>query len=266
VIDETTDDADGDGFLNCDDNCCDVYNPGQEDGDLNGIGDACDCTSVTPVGNTVTVSHAGSTQIHWAAVPGIAAYNVYRGYVGPAASFTYDQQCMEPNVAATTATEVLSPLYANLFYYLVTSKCPVGETESTLGFATGPVPRPTVFVCPDPTSDLDGDGTEEAVDNCPGLANGAQADADTDGRGDVCDNCVTDFNPAQEDLDGDGVGDACDGDRDGDGIPEDFDGDPGTVNPCTGGVTASCDDNCPDIFNPTQSDADANGIGDACDP
>jgi hypothetical protein len=264
VVDETTDDADGDGFLNCDDNCCDVYNPGQEDGDLNGIGDACDCTSVPPVG-TLTISQPGLTQIDWAAVPGITAYHVYRGYTSPAAPFGYNQQCMEPNVMAPTATDLLSPLYGHLFYYLVASKCPVGEEESSLGDATGPTPRPAVFVCPDPAADLDGDGTEEAVDNCPGIANGAQADAEGDGRGDVCDNCVTESNPSQSDLDGDGAGDACDPDRDGDGIPEDFDGNPGTVSPCTGGATVMCDDNCPDIFNPGQEDADADGIGDACE-
>ncbi len=36
--------------------------------------------------------------------------------------------------------------------------------------------------------------------------------------------------------------------------------------PCTGGETELCQDNCPLDFNPNQDDLDADGIGDACDP
>lgn len=70
----------------------------------------------------------------------------------------------------------------------------------------------------------------------------------------------------QPDQDNDGTSDACDPDKDGDGILEDGD-DSGIAgdNPCTGGATTNCDDNCPDIFNPTQSDIDGDGEGDYCD-
>jgi aminopeptidase N len=56
---------------------------------------------------------------------------------------------------------------------------------------------------------------------------------------------------------------------DNDGIPGDGDasGIPGD-NPCVGGATEDCDDNCPDIYNPTQEDNSppgGNGIGEACD-
>jgi hypothetical protein len=56
------------------------------------------------------------------------------------------------------------------------------------------------------------------------------------------------------------------GDPDGDGVCADGDvsgiaGD----NPCTGGDTVFCDDNCPAIPNPDQTDTDGDGIGGACE-
>ncbi|MCP3977814.1 MAG: hypothetical protein GY716_00595 [bacterium] len=56
-------------------------------------------------------------------------------------------------------------------------------------------------------------------------------------------------------------------DQDADGVEEDGDGS-GTAgdNPCADQVTTSCDDNCPDVYNPNQEDVDGDGLGDACDP
>jgi hypothetical protein len=110
--------------------------------------------------------------------------------------------------------------------------------------------------------DSDGDRVVNAEDNCPATANANQADSNGDGQGDACDaddsdadgvpdsadNCANEANPLQEDADHDGLGNACEtDDSDGDDVPD--------------GI-----DNCPSAFNPGQFDEDHNGIGDSCDP
>jgi hypothetical protein len=98
-------------------------------------------------------------------------------------------------------------------------------------------------------TDSDGDSVPDACDNCPSVANTNQADDDNDGVGNACDPCPLD---ASNDSDGDSVCgevDVCPSDPD-----NDVDGDQICGN----------EDNCPVNANPSQADADRNGIGDAC--
>jgi streptogramin lyase len=129
----------------------------------------------------------------------------------------------------------------------------------------------------------DADGVGDECDNCPDDDNPDQSDLNDDGVGDVCqdalagpdtdgdgwpddeDNCPDDANPDQSDLNDDGFGDVCQDalagpDSDGDGIPDD-----GGDAPCAHLETVDCDDNCPDVANPDQSDVDGDGEGAACE-
>ncbi|MFQ5498998.1 MAG: M14 family zinc carboxypeptidase [Candidatus Zixiibacteriota bacterium] len=132
---------------------------------------------------------------------------------------------------------------------------------------------------PQVNADSDGDGINDAVDNCPSTFNPLQEDTDSDGIGDSCDNCVLTLNPGQTDTDSDGIGDSCDNcvsvanatqdDADADGIGDLCDNCPAVSNTLQedfdlDNVGDSCD-NCPLVSNPGQEDANSNGVGDACD-
>lgn len=163
----------------------------------------------------------------------------------------------------------------------------LGNPRSFDGMQDG-IPAPdlgAVEFTPGTAGDLDADGIDDSIDNCPSVHNPSQADADGDLVGDTCDNCPADPNPPDADVNGDGtvslaetflgprqqdtdldsVGDACDVDADGDGIPEDADMDPNTTVPCIRGQIAGCDDNCPEVLNTAQGDGDSDGVGDFCD-
>ena len=89
--------------------------------------------------------------------------------------------------------------------------------------------------------------TPQYDDNGDGISNPYPIPAGGDG------NLGANVYLVMSDIDSDGILN----DGDGSGIPGD--------NPCTGGNTIGCDDNCIDISNPDQSDVDGDGIGDVCD-
>jgi hypothetical protein len=101
----------------------------------------------------------------------------------------------------------------------------------------------------DPLGDLDGDGVDDEVDNCPSVANPDQLDTDGDGLGNACD----------DDDDADGLSDADEVTFETDPLDPDSDDD-GMLDGAE--VLAADGTGCPD---PTNSDSDGDGLSDGAE-
>jgi hypothetical protein len=191
-------DADKDGDLvdNDVDNCVKDSNVGQDDVDVDGIGDACDvCSDGTGTG---VVNKRGCT---------------------------IDQLCAcdgpEPDLAWKSHDKYVRCVKKKAKHFTRQRLITREERRTIVSAARGstcgtPVPQP---------GDNDGDGIEDAIDNCPSDPNPSQLNSDGDAFGNACDsdkdddsilnsedNCPVVPNSAgqSDDEDGDTVGDACD--------------------------------------------------------
>ena len=122
----------------------------------------------------------------------------------------------------------------------------IGCTTDSCNEDEGCVYTPDDGACADSN-----DCTTEACDEIQGCqyVNLDSDDCDDGNNATVDDFCDEDTCTGLPDPDGDGVANSG----------YDF------VGPCTGGEFEGCNDNCPDVPNADQADADANGIGDVCD-
>ena len=253
---DVCEDSDGDGVLDYKDVCPYIPNPDQKDSDFDGVGDVCDDSDgdgvYDPSDNCPTIANADQSDID-----------------GDGIGDVCDNDKDGDGIVNASDN---CPAIAN------------ADQADSDGNGIGDV-----------CDDSDGDGILNYLDNCPAIANADQADMDGDGIGDVCDddkdgdtilndvdNCPTIANSDQADIDSDGIGDVCDDDKDGDTILNDVDNCPTTANTDQAdldndGIGDVCDDdkdgdgklntedNCPDVANADQADADKDGIGDVCD-
>ena len=149
VILNNSDDLDGDGIKNDDDNCPNKANADQKDSNGNGIGDVCDDTDgdgiFDDVDNCINTPNADQKDTN-----GDGEGDVCDDDIDGDGILNASDNC--PNVANA-------------------------DQKDTNGDGEGDV-------CDD---DIDGDGILNAIDNCPNVANADQKDTDGDGEGDVCD-------------------------------------------------------------------------------
>jgi hypothetical protein len=209
-------DNDGDGLLNCADNCPDAPNPGQKNTDGDGQGDACD-----PDDDNDGVADGPDTD-----------------RLNPDVCQDIDSDGCDD---CAVGTDDFGPDPDN-------DPANDGPDADADGICDGgdncpDVPNEDqadsdVFDCPGVFPKGTGDGV--VVNGCP------------DGLGDACDNCPDHYNPDQEDFNNDGIGNLCqdtdgdgmrdsdegDGDRDGDGLAdyEDYDPTGYFYNEVSGGI------------------------------
>ena len=221
--DATQFDTDGDGISDASDNCPSVSNPGQNDADQDGVGDACEADADVD-GFTDDDDNCPST-------PNVDQLDSDLDGVGDAcddsdgdAVVDRDDNC--PNIANSGQEDVDGDGMGDMCddsdgdgVFDASDNCKfVNNTgqEDADGNGVGDA-------C-EGIGDRDGDGVEDEQDNCPDSANADQSDADNDGIGDACesatdtdedgildqsDNCPFISNANQADADDDGVGDAC---------------------------------------------------------
>ncbi len=143
------------------------------------------CLSSVPArpqapGDVTGLRFVDAHTLAWDALPGAAAYNVYRGSRADGA----DLRCVAFRSAQTTFDDPAAPPFAT---YVVAAWNADGDGPA--GFTSAGDPRQPAVRC----ADGDGDGVADHLDNCPAVQNAAQADQDANGLGDVCDPRTYDF-------------------------------------------------------------------------
>jgi hypothetical protein len=211
-----TDDADGDGKSDNNDNCPFASNRDQIDSDGDGVGDACDnCPGASNFAQLDTDGD-GKGDVCDADIDGD---NIANATDNCPTVPNVDQQitCKAVSTvcaAAATLGDACNPDIDGDGVMNGPDNCPLVANADQILPAD-------ITLCKG--ADTDGDNVGDAYDNCPTMKNPNQQDTDHDNIGDVCDldmdndgvknttdNCPYVMNRDQKDDDGDGVGDVCD--------------------------------------------------------
>ena len=202
-----TDDADGDGIADQNDNCAFAPNRLQEDGDGDQVGSACDNCAASANFQQLDTDGDGQGNSCDGDIDGDSILNAADNC--SAIANPLQGNTVGGNAALGDACDPDDDgdgILDNL------DNCPLQANANQSIIPTG--------VC---NMDSDADGKGDSFDNCLSLANADQVDTDADGIGNACDldidndsiqnetdNCSSIGNIGQGDDDGDLLGDACD--------------------------------------------------------
>jgi len=228
---QPSEDGDGDGIDDSEDNCPDDENPEQEDVDGDGAGDVCD--------DDADGDGVDNDEDNCPLVDNERQDDFNDDGEGDACADEDDDGVVD---ADDNCVEVENPGQKDVDDDGLGDLCDPDADDDGLDNDEDNCP---LADNPD-QEDGDLDEVGDACDVCPIDSDPGQEDEDEDGAGDLCDNCLGTPNHNQADADSDGDGDACDADSDNDGVEDE-------------------DDNCPQVPNVDQTDTDDDGIGDPCD-
>jgi hypothetical protein len=279
-------DTDGDGVADAPDNCKLVSNPGQQDYDGDHVGDVCD-----PDVDGDGVANAPTDKCEQTAVAAPVDSNGCSkaqvdadgdDWCDPGAVSGGPVPCTPTDNCPTTA----NPVQENFDGDSTGDACDSdvdndGKANASDRCEFTPVGTPT---------DVNGCSNEQIDTDLDSICNpGAPSTGPENCTG--SDNCPDVQNAFQANFDGDGLGDSCDSDVDNDGKHNDNDRcqftalratvdangcsqaqvDTDTDNWCNPGAPSfgpgpcTPTDNCPNVFNPGQTNSDGDEFGDSCD-